>query len=154
MLAQAALDGSALECGAHWPSNQEATDRAGALAAAGRRRCTTIARESIPASCAPAGICRINHPGYVGADHPYQEMVRRAMAEVTGAEHGERNRGIDGCSIPTYAVPLRNLATGFARMATGKGLSADRAERGEAAVRGLHGRAVLRCRNRPRRHRR
>ena len=49
------------------------------------------------------------------------------MAEVTGAEHGERNRGIDGCSIPTYAVPLKNLATGFARMATGNGLSAERA---------------------------
>ena len=29
------------------------------------------------------------------------------MEEVTGAEHGERNRGIDGCSIPTYAVPLQ-----------------------------------------------
>ena len=70
---------------------------------------------------------RINHPGYVGADHPYQELVRRALAEVTGAEHGERNRGIDGCSIPTYAVPLKNLATGFARMATGTGFSADRA---------------------------
>jgi L-asparaginase II len=49
------------------------------------------------------------------------------MAEVTGAEHGASNRSIDGCSIPTYAVPLRNLATGFAKMATGNGLSADRA---------------------------
>ena len=33
---------------------------------------------------------RIDHRGYVGADHPYQEMIREAMDEVTGAEHGAR----------------------------------------------------------------
>src|SRR4030095_16458284 len=74
---------------------------------------------------------RINHPGYIGPDHPYQELVRGALAEVTGAEHGERNRGVDGCSIPTYAVPLKSLAIGFARMATGTGFSADRAAAGK-----------------------
>ena len=37
------------------------------------------------------------------------------------------NCGIDGCSIPTYAVPLKSLAHGFARMATGTGLAPERA---------------------------
>jgi L-asparaginase II len=32
-------------------------------------------------------------------------------------------RGVDGCSIPTYALPLRALALAFARVATGQGLS-------------------------------
>ena len=54
--------------------------------------------------------------------------MREAMEEVTGAAHGERNRGTDGCSIPTYAVPLKNLALGFARMATGTGFSTERAD--------------------------
>src|SRR5690606_33144956 len=36
--------------------------------------------------------------------------------------------GVDGCSIPTYAVPLKSLATGFARMATGAGLAPQRAK--------------------------
>jgi L-asparaginase II len=36
--------------------------------------------------------------------------------------------GTDGCSIPTYAAPLRAFAQGFARMATGKNLSAAHAE--------------------------
>jgi L-asparaginase II len=49
------------------------------------------------------------------------------MEAVTGARHGEDNSAIDGCSIPTYAVPLKNLAIGFARMATGEGLSPTRA---------------------------
>ena len=36
--------------------------------------------------------------------------------------------GTDGCSIPTFAAPLRAFAYGFARMATGKGLPADYAQ--------------------------
>ena len=56
-----------------------------------------------------------------------QEMVRLAMEEVTGASHGSENRGTDGCSIPTYAVPLLSLANAFARMATGHNLGPSRA---------------------------
>ena len=126
MLAKASLDGSALECGAHWPQDHEATvtlARAGGMPSALHNNCSGK-HAGFLCGCRHL---RINHPGYVGADHPYQEMIRRTMAEVTDAEHGERNRGTDGCSIPTYAVPLKNLAIGFARMATGNGLSADRA---------------------------
>ncbi len=36
--------------------------------------------------------------------------------------------GTDGCSIPTYAVPLKALAHGFAKMATGNGLEPLRAK--------------------------
>jgi L-asparaginase II len=35
--------------------------------------------------------------------------------------------GTDGCSIPTYALPLRALALGFARFGTGHGLGPQRA---------------------------
>src|SRR5690606_8352502 len=52
---------------------------------------------------------------------------REALESVTGAAHDVDVCGTDGCSIPTYAVPLRNLALGFARMATGNGLSRERA---------------------------
>ena len=68
------------------------------------------------------------HQGYVAAGHPHQAMIREAMEDVTGAAHDAENRAIDGCSIPTYAIPLKNLAIGFARMATGTGLSAGRAK--------------------------
>jgi L-asparaginase II len=53
--------------------------------------------------------------------------VTAALAELTGTELGEANRGVDGCSIPAYAVPLSRLARAFARMATGEGLGAARA---------------------------
>jgi L-asparaginase II len=126
MLAAASLDGQALECGAHWPTSQEAMlalARSGGKPSALHNNCSGKHAGFL---CACRHM-RINHPGYVEPDHPYQQAIARTMQEVTGAEHGERNRGIDGCSIPTYAVPLKNLAIGFARMATGAGLPADRA---------------------------
>ena len=52
---------------------------------------------------------------------PFQEMVREAMEDVTGAAHGAENRGIDGCSIPTYAVPLKKPCARLRPMATGTG---------------------------------
>jgi L-asparaginase II len=63
--------------------------------------------------------------GYELASHPAQREISAALAEVTGANLGEP--AIDGCSIPSYAIPLENLARGFARMATGEGLSPQRA---------------------------
>jgi len=50
------------------------------------------------------------------------------MESLTGAALGRDNCGTDGCSIPTYAVPLRGLAQGFAKMATGNGLEPLRAK--------------------------
>ena len=55
-------------------------------------------------------------------------MIREAMEGVTGVAHNAENSAIDGCSIPTYAIPLKNLAIGFARMVTGAGLSTTRAK--------------------------
>lgn len=49
------------------------------------------------------------------------------MAELTGAVLDRDNCGVDGCSIPTYALSMRGLAHGFARMASGVGLGAERA---------------------------
>lgn len=126
MLAKASLDGSALECGAHWPSNHEAMialARTGGRPSALHNNCSGK-HSGFLCTCRHL---RLNYPGYIGPDHPYQKLIARTMTEVTGAEHGERNRGIDGCSIPTYAIPLQNLAAGFARMTTGKGLPTDRA---------------------------
>jgi L-asparaginase II len=50
------------------------------------------------------------------------------MESLTGAAMGQDNCGVDGCSIPTYAIPLKSLAHGFAKMATGQGLEAARAK--------------------------
>ena len=55
--------------------------------------------------------------------HRVQREVRAALQAVTGTPLHEGDHGIDGCSIPTYAIPLRALAQGFARIGTGIGLA-------------------------------
>jgi L-asparaginase II len=125
MLAKAGLTPDALECGSHWPSNSKATRR---LAAQGQKptalhnNCSGKHAGFICAACASG----MDAAGYVQAKHPLQNMVREAMVALTGAVHDSADCGIDGCSIPTYAVPLRALALGFARFATGVGMDAKR----------------------------
>jgi L-asparaginase II len=126
MLAKAGLDETALECGWHWPSNHEATialARSGGSPNALHNNCSGK-HSGFLCTCRHLGI---EHRGYVKAGHPEQELVREAMEAVTGAKHDADRRGTDGCSIPTYAVPLKSFAHGFARMATGQGLGQKRA---------------------------
>jgi L-asparaginase II len=126
MLAKAGRNASALECGAHWPLGEAA---ARALARSGKRpsalhnNCSGKHAGFVCLACAEG----LDPAGYVGPDHPVQRAVTEALAQVTGAALGEHNRAIDGCSIPAYAIPLRALAFGFARFATGRGLPAERA---------------------------
>lgn len=126
MLVRAGLDETALECGVHWPSAQDATielARSGRVPTALHNNCSGK-HSGFLCTCRHLGLA---HHGYVKADHAFQKMIAETMTEVTGATHGEKNRGTDGCSIPTYAVPLASLARGFARMATGNGLGPSRA---------------------------
>ena len=127
MLSRAGLGVDALECGTHWPTGQEAAlslARQGNQPSALHNNCSGK-HSGFVCTCRHLGI---DHYGYVGAGHASQQLVREAMETVTGAAHGEDSCGTDGCSIPTYAVPLHNVARGFARMATGTGLSPVRAE--------------------------
>ncbi len=55
------------------------------------------------------------------------QRVTRTVAEVTGAPLEASNRATDGCSIPTFAMPLTALASGFARFGSGQGLGSVRA---------------------------
>jgi L-asparaginase II len=127
MLAKAGLDESALECGAHWPSNHDAEialARAGGVPNQLHNNCSGK-HSGFLCTCAHTGIA---HRGYVKAGHALQEMVRDTMQTVTGAVHDADERATDGCSIPTYAVPLKSFALGFARMATGTSFGSQRAK--------------------------
>jgi L-asparaginase II len=125
MLAKAGYDERALECGAHWPLGE---DEARALARSGRaptalhNNCSGKHAGFVCLSCA----MDVDPKGYVGPDHPVQREVTASIEAVTGARLSEAMRAVDGCAIPTYAVPLVALARGFARLGTGHGLSRER----------------------------
>ena len=57
---------------------------------------------------------------YLAPEHPLQQAIRAAVAEVVGLAPAQLAMGIDGCSAPNYAMPLAHLARGFARLASGE----------------------------------
>src|SRR5207245_1375710 len=75
--------------------------------------------------------------GYVKRDHAVMREVTDALQSTTGFDLSTAPHGTDGCSIPSFAVPLRHLAHAFARLGTGIGLrvgQARAAKRLRAAV--------------------
>jgi L-asparaginase II len=127
MLKAAGQGEDTLECGAHWSFQQGVlVDQARQLDRPGQlhNNCSGKHAGFICASCHQG-----HEPaGYVTFDHPIQAGIRDAMSDVTGVALTREASGIDGCSIPTYALPLKALAHGFAKMATGNGLGRQRAD--------------------------
>ncbi|GBQ27201.1 asparaginase [Gluconacetobacter sacchari] len=126
MLERAGRDAACLECGTHWPTNAAAAHalaRAGGAPNALHNNCSGKHAGFVCLACDRDE----DLTGYIHPTHPIMREVTAALADVTDAAHGEDNRGIDGCSIPTYAIPLRALAHGFARFGTGRGLGPERA---------------------------
>ena len=99
--------------------------------------------------------CRLDADprGYCDPGHPVQREVRAAIESVSGAPLSDDRRAIDGCSVPTWAMPLADLALAFARFGTGHGLAPAAREGGGAAARGLRGASLARRRHRPFLHR-
>jgi L-asparaginase II len=69
----------------------------------------------------------IDHIGYWKPDHQVQRHVRAVLEDLSGEALGEDRRAIDGCSVPTWAMPLQNLAQAFARFGTGHKMAPERA---------------------------
>ena len=130
MLAKAGLDAAALECGTHWPYLDSAVRtlaRGGREPTALNNNCSGKHAGFLCLACALHGRTKPDLQrfvtGYVAADHPVMREVAGALQAATGFDLARTARGIDGCSIPTYAIPLRHLARAFARVGSGVGLS-------------------------------
>ncbi|WP_180901108.1 asparaginase [Martelella soudanensis] len=126
MLARAGRCVDDLECGAHWSFQQKVLIHQARTRDKPDALCNNCSgkHSGFICACVHQGI---DTKGYSGYDHPLQAEIRAAMADVTGAPVGRDLCGIDGCNIPTYAVPLKALAQGFAKLWTGEGLSPSRA---------------------------
>ena len=120
------LSPGALECGAHPPSDARAAEaliRGGEAPSAVHNNCSGKHSGFL---CTAVHLGEDPH-GYIDAAHPVQRRVAAALAEMTDTDLATAPCGCDGCGIPTYGIPLRGLALGMARMATGQGLGPTRA---------------------------
>jgi L-asparaginase II len=134
MLAKVGLDAGALECGTHWPTRetvQRAMAAAGETPTALHNNCSGKHAGFVCLGCLLAA-ARGDDPrafvhGYVRPDHPVMREVTAALQAATGFDPATAPCGTDGCSIPTWGIAPQQLALGFARVATGHGLSAAQA---------------------------
>jgi len=72
------------------------------------------------AVCAHEGL---DTGGYRNPGHPVQRRILERVVEICGLRDDEVLVAGDDCGVPAFALPLKGLATGFARLATGEGLS-------------------------------
>lgn len=121
ILRKAGLPEAALQSGAHPPLYAPAAEE---LARSGERP------RELHSNCSGkhAGMLAVcAHQGwdtgsYREPTHPLQRWVLEIVARVCGTERESVPTPRDGCGVPTFAVPLRGLAAGFARLATGREL--------------------------------
>lgn len=134
LLAKAGLDEQQLACGAHWPMSERVSrdlTRAGKSPSSIHNNCSGK-HASMLATAVHRGL---DPRGYERPEHGVQEEIRRVISEVCGVTLEPDAMGVDGCSVPTFALPLTALATGFARLASGRGFSSARAEAAQRLMR-------------------
>jgi L-asparaginase II len=105
-----------LECGPHLPKNEPAMRamiRAEIEPDASHNNCsgkhsgflTTAMHLGLPTK------------GYIQYEHPIQQRLLAIMEQLCGLDISHAPRGVDGCGIPTIAIPIGNTAMAMARLA-------------------------------------
>jgi L-asparaginase II len=125
LLARAGLTPAALGCGVHEPYDA-ATARA--LIRSGQRPTSLHHNCSGKHAAMLATAAHMGEPadGYWQPDHPVQVRIRRVLEDLTGCSLSAEVCGIDGCSVPNWAIPPAGLARAFACFMTGEGLTPER----------------------------
>ncbi len=54
--------------------------------------------------------------GYHRLDHPVQQRLMGLIEQMTGLDLHAEPKGIDGCGIPVFGIPLTNIALAMARL--------------------------------------
>jgi L-asparaginase II len=126
MLVKLSLEDDALECGAHWPSESRAARdlaKRGDVPSPLHNNCSGKHAGMLAVSLALG----VPHRGYVDRSHPVQRRIAATLGALTGSDLAHAPCGIDGCSVPTWAVPLEDLARAFQHFASSEGLTPERA---------------------------
>lgn len=109
MLKRSGLEVRALECGATRPISEVEGDR---LVRAGESfgRIHNCCSGKHAGFLAVAQHLGVDPAGYIEPDHEVQRLVTGAIERFSGFDLTGQSPGIDGCGIPTYAIPLDHLA--------------------------------------------
>lgn len=71
--------------------------------------------------CGFLAVCKmLNYDisNYLDKNHPVQKKIIKLISKITKTKLKKISVGIDGCSAPVFALPLYNMALGYARLAS------------------------------------
>ncbi len=70
-----------------------------------------------------AKLLGVSPENYIDKTHPVQKMILQKIAEMASFPADSIELGIDGCSVPTFALPIYNAAYAFAKLCDPRGLT-------------------------------
>lgn len=127
LLARGGFGVADLLCGAHWPMDEAASR---ALREAGEEP-TPLHNNCSGKHAGMLLACRLlglPTGDYVAPDHPWQRRILGHIVDFFGVPEETIGFAVDGCSVPTYRVPLAAAARAYAALAdpeaAGLGVSA------------------------------
>jgi len=115
ILAKLGMNEDALECGTHAVGDEEERNRLireNKLPLPIHNNCSGK-HAGILASTKAMGV---PPEGYSQPDHPVQKLILSTIAAMCDIPAERIRLGVDGCGLPTFAMPLKNMAVGFARL--------------------------------------
>lgn len=113
LLSRLGLTVDALRCGTHPPFNRAAARcLAGVTITALHNNCSGK-HAGMLAGCLAAGFATMD---YEALTHPLQMLIADTIATMCGVSVEAMPSGLDGCTVPTWAMPLQNVAVGYARL--------------------------------------
>ncbi|MGZ9234050.1 MAG: asparaginase [Anaerolineales bacterium] len=120
------IEESDLQCGVHMPGDVDAFKaliRNNKQPTANQNNCSG----KHTAMLAYAKMRGLPLESYLNIDHPIQQEILAAFAEMCLLPGDKIELGTDGCSAPNFAVPLYNAALAMAHLCDPRGLSEIRA---------------------------
>lgn len=120
------LDAGDLECGAHMPTHAPSAE----ILIRDREAPDARHNNCSGKHTAMLAVClHMGWPtkGYIERAHPLQKRIEKTYEDMLGVSLAGAPTGLDGCSLPQIAVPVKALATGIARLACPDALDAGRA---------------------------
>lgn len=110
---------SDLLCGTHMPSYKptvEAMRQRGEALTSNRHNCSGKHTGMVSFARMLGLPYSLEEHAYIAMDHPIQKEILKNFAEMCSLPIERVGLGIDGCSAPNFAVPLRSAALAFARL--------------------------------------
>ena len=122
-----------LLCGAHWPLDPQAAEalrRSDEIPTPLHNNCSGK-HAGMLLACRLLGLPTAD---YVAADHPWQQRILEHVARFCHLPAASIGQALDGCSVPTYHVPLAAAARGYAALADPRAAGAGAEEAAAVAV--------------------